>query len=192
MSMLCSLNRLTSEQAQAARADPLAVCDLLYPGDPLPPPQPGLIARLLGKRAPPPRRRTMAWIGAAQQYELDRQWQILHFLFTGSIEGGVFPACFLCMDGENVGEDGGYGPPRLFTASQVRQIADYLAGLGEEEVLRRYQPDQIAAHGVYWLIPDTAEEQRVDALGLWSTIVEMRAFIDDTARRDCALVIDLI
>lgn len=191
MSMLSTLSRLTQEQVQAMRADPAVIPELLYDLEPAPPLQPGFFARLLGKKAAPVRVRALPWIGAGQQLDLDHEWQILHYLLTGTIEGGAFPASFICEGGEEVGEDRGYGPPRLFSSQQARAIADHLATLDERDVLRRYRPDDIVAKGVYWQPPATEAEQREDALGLWDTIGKMTRFIDETARHGCALVVEI-
>src|SRR5690242_14594616 len=52
--------------------------------------------------------------------DLDKAWHGIHWLLTGSSEGGEEPLCFLLAGGEQVGDvDVGYGPARALTSSQV-------------------------------------------------------------------------
>jgi hypothetical protein len=56
---------------------------------------------------------------------LEKSWHILHYAFTGDIDvtasaGGALLA------GEEIGEDVGYGPPRLLDAEQTARFAEAL------------------------------------------------------------------
>ena len=45
--------------------------------------------------------------GARAELDVDKAWHGLHFLFTGTAEGGDEPACFLTEGGSILGEDPG-------------------------------------------------------------------------------------
>lgn len=191
MSMLCTLSRVTAAQAEAMRADPVVADELLHEPFPPAPVKTGLFARLTGKVPPPPPPRKADWIGAARQYAVDQQWHILHFLLTGLPEGGDFPACFLCNEGEEVGVDLGYGRPRLFTAEQAGRIAAHLRALDEAEVRRRYAPADIDRHDIYWLAEGSDADHRQEARWLWETMQEVAAFAEEAARDGGGLVVEI-
>ena len=191
MSMLCTLSRVTASQMAALRGDPSVAGQLLHDDPPTAPPRPGLFAKLFGKAPPAPPARTVQWIGAAQQYDLDRQWNVLHFLLTGQGEGGPFPASFLCDGGEETGTDLGYGKPRLFTSQQAGRIADHLRSIGEADLLERYDADVMEEQGVYWTAGDSEEEQREQVRGLHETLTEIADFAGETARLGGGLVVEI-
>jgi hypothetical protein len=189
MSMLCTLSRVTVAQIAAMRADPSVATQLLHDPPAGAPARPGLFARLLGKAPPPPAPR-LPWVGAAQQYDLDRQWHILHFLLTGLVEGGDFPASFLCGAGEEIGVDLGYGKPRLFTSDEAGRIAAHLESIEARDLLARYDADAIEAD-VYWQVTDAEEERREQVRDLHGTMREIAAFAADTARHHCGLAVEI-
>src|SRR5579859_1183536 len=61
---------------------------------------------------------------------LNKAWHAIHFVLTGSRLGGSAPLNFLVDEGTPVGAvDVGYGPARVLTSDQVRQLADALAAI---------------------------------------------------------------
>jgi hypothetical protein len=191
MSMLCTLSRVSASQ-MAAMPGNASLADQLLHEDPLAAaPRPGVFAKLFGKTPPAPPACTVPWIGAAQQYDLDRQWHVPHFLLTGRSEGGPFPASFICDGGEEVGTDLGYGKPRLFTAEQAGRIADHLRSITEAALLERYDADAMEAQDVYWQAEDAADERRRQVRELHETIVELADFAGETARRNAGLVVEI-
>lgn len=191
MSMLCTLSRVTPEQVEAMRRDPAAAAGLLHDTLFQPRPKPGLFARLLGRPAPPAAQPSVCWIGPGQQYALDKQWHVLHFLLTGQAEGGDFPAAFLCEGGEELGVDLGYGPPRLFTHEQARRIASHLDSVTPAQLRARYSAAEIERQGIYWQAPASVDEQDEDLEALHETTVEAARFIGETARLGRGLVIEI-
>jgi hypothetical protein len=57
--------------------------------------------------------------------ELQKSWHILHYLFTGHIDESAAPGSDL-VTGQPLGEDVGYGPPRLHSASETREFDEFL------------------------------------------------------------------
>src|SRR5438270_363103 len=52
--------------------------------------------------------------------DLHKAWHAIHYVLTGTADGGTEPSCLLLIGGTELGEDDGYGPPRLLSPDQVR------------------------------------------------------------------------
>ena len=90
---------------------------------------------------------------------LEKSWHGLHYLLTGSAMEGELPLAFLLQGGEAIGEDDGYGPPRLFHADEVQELHTALSAISDDELWSRFDPDQMSAEGVY---PDVWDESEHD------------------------------
>lgn len=126
MSMLCSIYRLTQEQVRMAQASPEYVVQLL--GQAPLPQKVGFFSRLFGRssNAVVASAQALQPIAEGEIFELGQAWHILHFLFTGTAEEGEWPGGFVMSGGTEIGPDLGYGPARLFSAEQAREIAAFL------------------------------------------------------------------
>ena len=114
--------------------------------------QPGFIARLFGAAPPPPPAAPPFALGDGEgkEIDVDKSWHGMHYLLTGSAEGGTPPLDFLLEGGRIVGdEDVGYGPARVFTAEESRGIAAAVAAISDEELRARYDPSAMDAADVY-------------------------------------------
>jgi Domain of unknown function (DUF1877) len=81
---------------------------------------------------------------------LDKAWHAIHFVLTGSRLGGDEPLNFLVSEGTPVGEvDVGYGPARVLTSEQVRQLAAALAPLEPEHVAERVDVRTLDEQSIY-------------------------------------------
>lgn len=192
MSMLCQIARLPPTHVEAIRKDPTLVDDLL---DKAPPPAKlGLLGRLLGRTPTPPPKPRPPPVAPADLLDLGKLWHILHYLFTGSAWEGDAPAAFLISGGTEIGPDGGYGPARLLDAASVAEIATFLAGLTPEMLARRYDPAAIAAAELYhyFIAPGAGDEEIATELAaLWQTVVGVRDFFAETARRGDSVLVDI-
>jgi hypothetical protein len=82
--------------------------------------------------------------------DLDKAWHGIHFLLTGTADDGDPPLNFLVAGGQAVGDiDVGYGPARVYTSAEARQIAAALAGVTDSEARSRYNPDRMKREEVY-------------------------------------------
>jgi hypothetical protein len=90
---------------------------------------------------------------------LEKAWHGLHYLLTGSAAEGDLPLAFLLQGGEEVGEDDGYGPPRLFSPDEVEEIDAALSAISDDQLWSRFDPEQMSTEGVY---PDCWDEPEVD------------------------------
>jgi hypothetical protein len=81
--------------------------------------------------------------------DLDKAWHGIHFMLTGSADGGDEPLSLAVLGGEEVGEDMGYGPARLLTPDQVQAVSAALSALDEESFRCRFAPQKMEAAGIY-------------------------------------------
>jgi hypothetical protein len=91
-------------------------------------------------------------VGAERpQLDLDKAWQPLHYLLTGTAWDGDEPACYLVRGGEELCEDdeSGYSSIRVLTPDQVRRFDQYLNGLSHDTLRQRFDHHAMVALGIY-------------------------------------------
>lgn len=81
--------------------------------------------------------------------DVDKAWHGIHFMRTGSADGGEEPLSLAVLGGEEVGEDMGYGPARILAPQQVQSIASALTSLGESGFRSRFAPQKMETAGIY-------------------------------------------
>ncbi|MES2840018.1 MAG: YfbM family protein [Pseudomonadota bacterium] len=182
MSMLCSLYRLTIEEAENVQNFPEAAGELL--GYTPHPPRVSFLAKVLGKspKEVPSSSRKLQPVGEEDTFNLNQAWHILHYLFTGGTEEGKWPATFIMSGGQEVGPDLGHGAPRLLTSEQSKEVAAFLDAQTFQSLEAAYCIHDIEAAQVYWKASsDPAERQR--QLGeLWIVVQGLRNFIGQLAQ----------
>ncbi len=80
------------------------------------------------------------------ELNLDRDWDALHYLITGSEKPGRGPLAFLSTGGQEVQRGANQ---RLFRPSRVKQIHAALALLPMTLVRKRFKPKLMEEKGVY-------------------------------------------
>lgn len=112
--------------------------------------------------------------------DADKSWHAIHYLLTGTAEGGSFPLSFILNGGQQLGdEEVGYGPARIFTPTETAEIADALSGFTEESLKTRYDGKAMDRAKVYPQIWGRESEDNFDYA--WENFVALREFIQ-TAR----------
>lgn len=125
MGMIGNFVRLPETDLKKLLADPGSIHGYLYPEDE---DEPREVAEL----------------------DVDKAWQGIHWLLTGTAWEGDGPEAFIIQGGQQVGdEDVGYGPARGFTAEEVRAIAGALRGLTSEILHARFDPQAMEAADIY-------------------------------------------
>jgi hypothetical protein len=81
--------------------------------------------------------------------DIDKAWHGIHYLLTGSAEGGEGPLAAAIFGGEEIGDDVGYGPARFLSPSDVKVIHAALAAVGTDGLASRYAPQEMASEGIY-------------------------------------------
>jgi hypothetical protein len=100
--------------------------------------------------------------GQNPSVHLEKAWHGLHFLLTGSAGASGVPLGFLLEGGQEVGEDDGYGAPRLFQPGEVQQINAALAPISGDELWGRFDRERMEAESIYPCIWDEEEEELRD------------------------------
>lgn len=85
--------------------------------------------------------------------DLEKSWHMLHYMFTGRPDPTGNVAGSL-MDGEEMGEDFGYGPARLLDEAATQAFSEFLRGLQTKDVESRLNGAQMHSDGVYAASPD--------------------------------------
>jgi hypothetical protein len=71
--------------------------------------------------------------------DLDKAWHCLHYLLTGSAQGGEPPLNFILNGGTAVGEvDVGHGPARVFRPLEAAAVADALSPVDVPTLMARF------------------------------------------------------
>jgi len=201
MGMTCTLRRVNETDLQRLREAPEQVSTFLF-GD-LPPLETvrepgvgGFIMRLLGITTQQVSATAAADYSAKidddDTIDIDKAWNGLHFLFTGTAEGGEEPGCFLMCGGEEIGDED-VGPARVLRPDQVSQFAAFLAELSEEELKRRYDPTRMTALDIYpriWTRPEADGETALDYL--LDAFKELREFVTATAAKGDSMIVSIV
>lgn len=81
--------------------------------------------------------------------DLDRSFQALHYLFTGSPDQGREPQCFLLHGGRDIGLYQREFNVRAITSSQLIDFELAVRVIDEEELMRRYNGKAMTAADIY-------------------------------------------
>ncbi|HEU4837668.1 MAG TPA: YfbM family protein [Pyrinomonadaceae bacterium] len=197
--MTCTLKRVNETDLRRLREAPEQVFTFLF-GD-LPPLETvrepgvgGFIMRLLGfttqQVSATAAADESAQIEDGEAIDIDKAWNGLHFLFTGTAEGGEEPASFLLCGGEEIGNED-VGPARVLRPDQVSQFAAFLAELSDEELRRRYDPTRMTALDVY---PDIWTRGPGEAAFdyLLDAFNELRDFVSATSARGDSMIVSIV
>lgn len=81
--------------------------------------------------------------------DLDKQWHAVHAVLTGDAWDTTAPRGRAVLGGEEIGDDLGYGPPRLLAADAVAEVAAELDALGRAGFSSAIDPERLAELDVY-------------------------------------------
>ena len=128
--------------------------------------------------------------GEAKTMDLDKFWQAIHFLLTGSQWEGDPPLNFLLAGGTPVGDiDIGHGPARVLRNNELADVNRELSKITNEEFKTRYDPGLMRRNSIYPRIWDSPPEDILDFL--IETFIDLKSFIKDAVSKRFGLVIDL-
>ncbi|SFT15807.1 YfbM family protein [Paenibacillus sp. BC26] len=82
---------------------------------------------------------------------LDKSWHAIHYLLNGAAWEGTEPLVHTVLGGTPIGgeTDEEDQPTRYLTVEQVKQIHAALVIISEEELIRRYNPEQMRKLDLY-------------------------------------------
>ena len=119
--------------------------------------------------------------------DVDKAWHAIHYMLTGSADGGPEPACLAILGGVEIGEDLGYGPPRLLNAEYVASVATLLESLTPDIFAKRYDPKAMDAAGIYPEIWERDGDEGLDYVLEWYQVLRT-FYIDARGRHDGVLL----
>jgi hypothetical protein len=96
--------------------------------------------------------------------DVDKAWHAIHVALTGGVDEVDTPLGLVVLGGTAFGEDGGYGPPRLLTAEQVRVASEALDELGPGGFAEHLDIAELARLQAYPSVWDEADD---DELRSW-------------------------
>ncbi len=125
--------------------------------------------------------------------DLDKAWHGIHFLLTGTADDGEPPLNFLVAGGHAVGDiDVGYGPARVYTVAETRQIAASLAAVSDAEARSRYSADRMKHQAVYpdiWGRIDAGQDEGLEYL--MENLQTLRRVLQTATEANLGLVVHL-
>ena len=125
----------------------------------------------------------------ARSISLEKAWHGLHFLLTGSAWEGEPPLDFLLRGGEPIGEDDGYGPPRLLRPDEVRALDARLSHVSDDDLWSRFDPSLMEEEDIYPGVWDEPEDDlKEEYLGYFHAL---KRLVHEAGSRGMALVVML-
>ncbi|EPX59781.1 hypothetical protein D187_002525 [Cystobacter fuscus DSM 2262] len=127
----------------------------------------------------------------AEYLPMEKNWQALHFLLTGTAWEGSPPLNFIGAGGQPVGDESfGYGPARAFTPEQVKEISRALGSVDGEALRRRFNArkmDELEIYPQGW--SDHADEESLESL--FEDFDALQRFLREGAEQGQALLVFL-
>jgi hypothetical protein len=220
MSMMCSLLGVSPEQIRAIKADPDVASSLVMGAEGFTPSgehrmqaiQDALAAMhpemrkavegqlnavmkqigALSAAQPSAKQPSRKSAGASEpRLELEKSWHMLHYLFTGKAEPSRAPEDSL-LSGEDVGEDMGYGPPRLLDAKATAAFARFLEGIDPDALVARVSYDEMLHAGVYGMpmgggSAENFEDELREEVGYYFPL--LRSYVAGMAKKQYGLLV---
>ena len=116
--------------------------------------------------------------------DLDKAWQPLQYLFTGTAFEGDEPGCYLVRGGEEMCEDEewGYNSIRILEPAAVRRFDEFLGGLSHDVLRQRFDRNAMVTQKVYsrkQARNGSGEDEEMEHL--LETFDDLRSFVAETA-----------
>jgi hypothetical protein len=133
-------------------------------------------------------------VEAESHLDLDKAWQPLHFLLTGTAWEGEEPGCYLVRGGEELAEDDelGYSSIRALTPHQVSRFDEFLTNLSHDTLRRRFDYARMVALDIY------AKPRRREKAGAHDEVVPLleafdalQSFVAVTAKEGAGAIVYL-
>ncbi|MEV4350793.1 YfbM family protein [Actinoplanes sp. NPDC049596] len=86
---------------------------------------------------------------ADSEIDLDKSWHGLHYLLTGTTWEIADGAGSAILGGAEIGDDNGYGPPRLLQPAEVQAVAAALSPITADALRARWDPAALTEAEVY-------------------------------------------
>jgi hypothetical protein len=135
-------------------------------------------------------RSTLAQFGPFESIlDLSGYWNVLHYLLTGHVDASAAPGDAL-LTGEPLGDDLGYGPPRLHGVDETRAFRDFLAPLDAGRVIARMDLPYMAQLGIYPLTrAPTSQEAQIWREDITRSFTSLKDYVGRAAERGEGLLV---
>ena len=121
----------------------------------------------------------------AAPFDLDDQWQAIHFLLTGSAEATADPLSVIVGRFEKIGRDQGFGSAWLIPAERIAAANAALAELDDATLRERYDPKAMVRAKVY-SAKLLAEEGEGGIDFVMDDVDRLRSFLNEGGKRNLA------
>lgn len=116
--------------------------------------------------------------------DIDKTWQIIHFLLNGDAWQGSGPVFDAVLGGSQLtDEDLGYGPARFVSPAEVEATASALRSIPGDELWSRFDESRVRDADLYWSVEP---EGRNYALENYEAL---RAFFDRAHQNGDAVIL---
>ncbi|URR35842.1 YfbM family protein [Thermosynechococcus sp. HN-54] len=135
-----------------------------------------------------------ALIAAAEEGELpscilEVEWHGLHWLLTGTVDGGDEPWCYLLKGGiEMTSGEMVNGTPRFLSHQQVDAWHQALQSVTETALAQRFDPEAMAAAHVYPSSIWMSSDQEPWGM-LWQAYCDVRDFLANVQQQGAGVLI---
>lgn len=120
------------------------------------------------------------------ELDLGKSWHGIHYLLTGTVWQVGEGAGAAILGGVEIGEDGGYGRPRLLDPDAVQAVATGLDTLDVATLRARCDPDAMTAAEIY---PQAWTNVADDFAFLMSHVADLRRFYHSAATNGQAVLL---
>ena len=115
-------------------------------------------------------------------FDLDTQWQAVHYLLTGASGATSDPLSVIVGRFEKIGKDQGYGPAWLIPTAAVVAADTALQALDDDTLRARYDVKAMVRDDVY--TAKSLAEEGAGALDfLMDDVERLRSFLSEGAKR---------
>ena len=87
--------------------------------------------------------------GPEGTFDVDKAWHGLHYLLTGTSDGGEPPIAWAIFGDEELGADLGMGGSNFLTPEQVPEVAAVLSDFTDDALRQNFNPEQMQAFDIY-------------------------------------------
>ena len=196
MGMICSFTTISDESIEMVRRHPLLIMKWFCSEEEFEEfveheqSKVGFFAKLFGKK--PKSLPDYSPSGNENiQWDVDKAWFGIHFLLNGTTGEGKPPLNFIITGGQEAkGCDIGYGPGRMFTSVQVKEIDKALQGISKERFLTRHDPKQLIDKKTFPNLLEMLQEE--DSLDyLYGNFDHMKQGIYRIAEQNMGMIVGL-
>ncbi|MDO8452452.1 MAG: YfbM family protein [bacterium] len=121
--------------------------------------------------------------------DIDKSWNAIHWLLNGSDDSFEGPLGRCVLGGTDIGLDVGYGPARYLTPEEVKETVTALKRVSNEELISRYNAEDMTADDVYPEVWGRKEEEQFNKEYILENYPLMVSYYQDAARHGNGMLI---